>query len=220
MVSVLPGETRAENARVERRRIALAAARAIFVVHGYHGASMDEISTRARMSKPVLYTLFPSKLDLYLAVLQIYLDRMVDGTRTALNGANGQEHKVRRAVGAYFDFVDEDPRGHTLVFESAVPSEPVVRWRVRNAMAECAVLVSAELRAAGMPDARAFTCAFGLVGASHAAARHWLDAGRPIPKAEAVETTVALYWTGLSGLRQVDQDTGSGLPSSRSSLDS
>ncbi|MDO3646320.1 TetR/AcrR family transcriptional regulator [Nocardia mangyaensis] len=222
MVSVLPGDTRAESARAERRRIVLTAAREIFVRHGYHGASMDDIGIRAGMSKPVLYTHFASKLDLYLAVLQIYLDRMVEGTREALNSPPG-EHKVRRAVRSYFDFVDQDAGGHTLVFESAVPSEPVVRWRVRNAMAECAVLVSAELRAAGMPDARAYTCAFGLVGASHAAARHWLDAGRPIPKDDAIDTTVALYWTGLSGIRQAAAQfaaAGNGEPSSRSSLGS
>ncbi|MFE3542634.1 TetR/AcrR family transcriptional regulator [Nocardia sp. NPDC059177] len=188
-----------EAARTQRRLSALRAARAVFVAHGYHGASMDEISTRAGMSKPVLYTHYASKLDLYLAVLQGYLDRMVDGIRDALAADAGSGDKVRRAVLAYFDFVDEDPGGHTLVFESAVPSEPCVRWRVRNAMGECAVLVSAELRAAGMDDVRAYACAFGLVGASHSAARHWLDAGRPIPKSEAVDTAVALCWNGLSG---------------------
>ncbi|MFD3592473.1 TetR/AcrR family transcriptional regulator [Nocardia sp. NPDC058640] len=187
--------------RTRRRLTALSAARAVFVVQGYHGASMDDISDRAGMSKPVLYTHYASKLDLYLAVLQGYLDRMVDGIRDALADASGQEDKVRRAVLAYFDFVDEDAGGHTLVFESPVPSEPAVRWRVRKAMSECAVLVSAQLRAAGMDDVRAYTCAFGVVGASHNAARQWLDAGRPIPKEDAVETVVALCWSGLSAVQ-------------------
>ncbi|MGW6422577.1 TetR/AcrR family transcriptional regulator [Nocardia sp. NPDC055053] len=187
-------------ARAERLLAALNAAREVFVAHGYHGASMDQISARAGMSKPVIYTLYANKLDLYLAVLQHHLDRMVRGIRDALAGATGQEDKVRRAVRAYFDFVDEDPDGHVLIFESPVPSEPSVRWRSRHAFGECAVLVSAELRAAGMDDARAFTCAFGVVGASHLAARQWLDTGRPIPKRDAVATTVALCWNGLSGI--------------------
>ncbi|MFD6391134.1 TetR/AcrR family transcriptional regulator [Nocardia sp. NPDC055029] len=187
-------------ARAERLLAALNAAREVFVAHGYHGASMDQISARAGMSKPVIYTLYANKLDLYLAVLQHHLDRMVRGIRDALAGATGQEDKVRRAVRAYFDFVDEDPDGHVLIFESPVPSEPSVRWRSRHAFGECAVLVSAELRAAGMDDARAYTCAFGVVGASHLAARQWLDTGRPIPKRDAVATTVALCWNGLSGI--------------------
>ncbi|MEV6061154.1 TetR/AcrR family transcriptional regulator [Nocardia asteroides] len=187
-------------ARAERMLVVLNAAREAFVAHGYHGASMDQIGLRAGMSKPVLYTLYANKLDLYLAVLQHHLDRMVGGVRAALEGASGQEDKVRRAVGAYFDFVDEDPDGHVLVFESPVPSEPSVRWRARHAFGKFAALISAELRAAGMDDARAFTCAFGVVGASHLAARQWLDAGRPIPKREVVATTVALCWHGLSGI--------------------
>ncbi|KAF0846883.1 TetR/AcrR family transcriptional regulator [Nocardia caishijiensis] len=195
-----------DAARAQRRQVVLDAARDVFVAYGYHGTSMEDISSRAGMSKPVLYTHYASKLDLYLAVLQRYLDRMVGGVRKALAGTKG-EQKVRRAVGAYFDFVDEDAGGHTLVFESPVPSEPCVQWRVRDAMNTCAVLVSAELRAAGMDDVRAFACAFSLVGASHSTARHWLDAGRPIPKHEAVEMTVTLCWHGLSSVGVVNRDT-------------
>ena len=42
------------------------------------------------------------------------------------------------------------------------------------------------------------TVAVGLVGASQVTARYWLDADRPIPKEEAVDTTVVLAWGGLS----------------------
>ena len=40
--------------------------------------------------------------------------------------------------------------------------------------------------------------AAGLVGASQVNARYWLEAKRPIAKSEAVDTTVALLWGGLS----------------------
>ncbi|MGY2061057.1 TetR/AcrR family transcriptional regulator, partial [Nocardia gipuzkoensis] len=40
--------------------------------------------------------------------------------------------------------------------------------------------------------------AVGLVGASQISARYWLEADRPIPKEEAVDTTVQLCWGGLS----------------------
>jgi AcrR family transcriptional regulator len=47
----------------------LAAAQEVFVVNGYHAAAMDDIAERAGVSKPVLYQHFPSKLELYLALL-------------------------------------------------------------------------------------------------------------------------------------------------------
>ncbi|MFD6397223.1 TetR/AcrR family transcriptional regulator [Nocardia sp. NPDC060249] len=189
------------DARARRREVVIGAARDVFVSHGFHGASMEEISVRAQVSKPVLYNHFTGKVDLYATVLQRYLDRMVGGIRGALRTATGDENTVRRMVAAYFDFVDEDDgAGYTLVFDTPVPSEPSVEARVRLAMTECAALVGAELDAAGMDPYRARACAFGLVGASHLAARYWFDAGRPIPKIDAVDTTVALFWTGLSGL--------------------
>ncbi|MFI5497931.1 TetR/AcrR family transcriptional regulator [Nocardia asteroides] len=190
---------RGDGRRAYRRRAVVVAARDVFVASGYHGARMAEISARAGISKPVLYDHFTNKLDLYLAVLQHYLDRMVAGVRTAVAADAPPRDRLRGAVAAYFDFVDDDPGGHVLVFESPVPSEPSIEWRVRSALRACADLVAAELRAVGVADLAAATCAWSLVGSSHLAARHWLDSGRPIPKHDAVEVTAALCWNGLSG---------------------
>ena len=63
--------------RDERRAILLAAALEVFTAAGYHSAAMDEIADRAGVSKPVLYQHFPSKLDLYLAVLDLHIDSLV-----------------------------------------------------------------------------------------------------------------------------------------------
>ncbi|GAD86088.1 TetR/AcrR family transcriptional regulator [Nocardia asteroides] len=190
---------RGDGRRAHRRHAVVVAARDVFVASGYHGARMAEISARAGISKPVLYDHFTNKLDLYLAVLQQYLDRMVDGVRTAVAADAPPRERLRGAVSVYFDFVDDDPGGHVLVFESPVPSEPSVDWRVRSALRACADLVATELRAAGVADLAAATYAWSLVGTSHLAARHWLDGGRPIPKHDAVEVTAALCWNGLSG---------------------
>ncbi|MFD4431557.1 TetR/AcrR family transcriptional regulator [Nocardia sp. NPDC058497] len=190
---------RGDGRRAHRRRAVVAAARDVFVASGYHGARMEEISARAGISKPVLYDHFANKLDLYLAVLQQYLDRMVAGVRVAVAADTTPLSRVRGAVSVYFDFVDEDPGGHVLVFESPVHSEPSIEWRVRSAMRACADLVAAEIRADGVAAAPADMYAWSLVGTSHLAARHWLDAGRPISKQDAVEVTAALCWNGLSG---------------------
>ncbi|GGN95907.1 TetR/AcrR family transcriptional regulator [Nocardia rhizosphaerihabitans] len=190
---------RGDGRRAHRRHAVVVAARDVFVAGGYHGARMEEISARAGISKPVLYDHFANKLDLYLAVLQQYLDRMVGGVRAAVAADTDPRSQVRGAVSVYFDFVDEDPGGHVLVFESPVPSEPSIEWRVRSAMRACADLVAAELRAVGVAAAPADMYAWSLVGTSHLAARHWLDAGRPIAKQDAVEVIAALCWNGLSG---------------------
>ena len=52
----------------------------------------------------------------------------------------------------------------------------------------------------GLDVHRSRLLAVGLVGASRVSAGHWLAAGRPIPRADAVSTTVALCWGGLAGI--------------------
>jgi len=64
--------------RLARRRQLLDAAMEVFVARGYHAAAMDEIAERAGVSKPVLYQHFPGKQDLYLALLDESVGRLVE----------------------------------------------------------------------------------------------------------------------------------------------
>ncbi|MGH3699716.1 MAG: TetR/AcrR family transcriptional regulator, partial [Pseudonocardiaceae bacterium] len=63
--------------RDERRAQLLAAATDVFVNNGYYATVMDDIAERAGVSKPVLYQHFPSKLELYLALLERHTDELV-----------------------------------------------------------------------------------------------------------------------------------------------
>ena len=79
-MSTVESTSKGDKARLprdERRAILLSAALEVFTGAGYHSAAMDEIADRANVSKPVLYQHFPSKLDLYLAVLDLHIDSLV-----------------------------------------------------------------------------------------------------------------------------------------------
>ncbi|MGU3431507.1 TetR/AcrR family transcriptional regulator [Actinomycetes bacterium M1A6_2h] len=197
-----PGGGSRRSARLPRdarRAQLLSAASEIFVARGYHAAGMDEIADCAGVSKPVLYQHFPGKLDLYLAVLQSYVDSLIAGVRQALRSTTDNNRRVRAAVFAFYDFVDNDSQGFRLVFESDLMGDPQVQRSVDQATEACvdAVfdLVSHD---SGLDPHRARILAVGLVGASQFTARYWLEADRPISKEEAVDTTVTLAWGGLS----------------------
>jgi AcrR family transcriptional regulator len=53
----------------ERRAEIVREARAIFYELGYAGTTMDLVATRCRISKQTLYRLFPSKTDLFVAII-------------------------------------------------------------------------------------------------------------------------------------------------------
>src|SRR5947209_20529974 len=93
--------------RTARRAQLLAAAQDVFVANGYHAAAMDEIAERAGVSKPVLYQHFPSKLDLYLALLDQHVDLLGEQVRAALTTSDDNQVRVTACIAAYFDFVDD-----------------------------------------------------------------------------------------------------------------
>lgn len=187
--------------RTARRAQLMAAASDVFATRGYHAAGMDEIAERAGVSKPVLYQHFPGKLDLYLDLLASYVDDLVRGVRAALTSTTDNKQRVRAAVQAYFDFMDDDGQGYRLVFESDLRGEPLVQQRVERATDACIDAVAeAVITDAGIDVARARMMAVGLVGVSQVSARYWLDNDRPVPKDEAVAITSSLAWRGVAHL--------------------
>lgn len=185
--------------RDERRGQLLVVASDVFVDHGYHAAGMDEIADRAGVSKPVLYQHFSSKLELYLAVLDRHVDNMVSGVRAALSTTTDNRDRVRAAVQAFFDFIELDSQGYRLIFENDNVTEPAVAAQVRAATDFCVDAVFALISEdSGLDPHRSRMIAVALVSSSVDCARYWMDNGRPISKADAVEGTAQFAWGGLS----------------------
>jgi AcrR family transcriptional regulator len=67
-----------------RREVVLDAAEALFLEHGFHGTSMDELGAAAGISGPGLYRHYPSKDALLMAVL----DRIWDTLAPAIAEAD------------------------------------------------------------------------------------------------------------------------------------
>lgn len=62
----------------ERRRRLLDAAERVFLDAGYGDATMDDVARKARMSKKTLYRLFPTKGQLFAAVMASRDDGLID----------------------------------------------------------------------------------------------------------------------------------------------
>jgi AcrR family transcriptional regulator len=185
--------------RDARRAQLLGAARDVFAAHGYHAAAMDDIAEAAGISKPVLYQHFPSKLDLYSALLTTYTDELTARLRSALLETTDNEQRVRGAISAYFDFVAGDGQSFRLVFESDLRGEPEAVEVLDKALTACIDLVAdAVTTDAGLDSDRARLLAVGLVGLSQVTARYWLDSGQAVEQQEAIELMYRLAWRGLA----------------------
>ena len=186
--------------RDERRAQLLTAALEVFTPAGYHAAAMDEIADRAGVSKPVLYQHFPSKLDLYLAVLDLHVDSLVYTIQRAIASTHDNADRVRATVDAYFNFIEEEGEAYRLLFESDMNVEPAVRERLSRMTYDCAAAVSAIIAAdTGIPEEAAVLLGVGLIGTAQFTARYWLERDGRVPRKAAADLVANLQWRGISG---------------------
>jgi len=186
--------------RDERRAQLLVAALEVFTAAGYHSAAMDEIADRANVSKPVLYQHFPSKLDLYLAVLDMHIDSLVFAIQKAIASNRENSSRVAATVEAYFGFIDSEGEAFRLLFESDMNLEPQVRERLNRMTYDCAAAVSAVISIdTGLGKEESMMLAVGIIGSVQTTARHWLDRYGKSDRQRASELVMNLIWRGISG---------------------
>jgi AcrR family transcriptional regulator len=192
--------------RDERRAQLLSAALEVFTVAGYHSAAMDEIADRAKVSKPVLYQHFPSKLELYLAVLDLHIDSLVFAIQKAIAEHRDNADRFKATVEAYFGFIDSEGEAFRLLFESDMSLEPQVRERLNRMTYDCAAAVSAVISIdTGLAKEESMMLAVGLIGIVQTTARHWLDRDGKIDRTRATELVMNLIWRGISGFPKSQQ---------------
>ena len=189
-----------ENSLDERRAQVLVAALEVFTAAGYHSAAMDEIADRANVSKPVLYQHFPSKLELYLAVLDLHIDSLVFAIQKAIASNRENSSRVAATVEAYFGFIDSEGEAFRLLFESDMNLEPQDRERLNRMTYDCAAAVSAVISIdTGLGKEESMMLAVGIIGTVQTTARHWLDRDGKIDRRRATELVMNLIWRGISG---------------------
>jgi AcrR family transcriptional regulator len=213
-------DTRPRGARLPRqarRAQLLEAALGVFVAQGYHAAAMDDIAERAGVSKPVLYQHFPSKLELYLALLEQASDRIIDAPRAALASTPDNKQRVAATMRVFYDYVSNAQGAFRLVFESDLTNEPAVRAQVDRVTASCAAAITEVIHTdTGLSDEASRLLAVALVGMAQVSARYWIDGDGEIPEEEAASLIASLAWRGISRFPLADERaaaaTGSSLP--------
>ncbi len=169
------------------------------MANGYHGAAMDEIAETARVSKPVLYQHFPSKRELYIALLDSHLSSLIELLLGALNSTTDNKERVKAVMRAYYRFIAGDDRAHRLVFESDLVNDPDVSERLEDfnkTFANAVARVIAE--DTKLPPLEAQLLGRGLAGMAQVSARYWLETGGDLDLDVASDLIYRLAWRGIS----------------------
>ena len=186
--------------RDQRRVLLLEAATDVFTVKGYHAAAMDDIAEAAGVSKPVLYQHFPSKLDLYLALLDASCDSLVEVVRDALASHRHNADRVVATIEAFYAFVSSASGEFRFVFESDLTGDASVQARLWQVNEQIADLVAEVIVAdTALPPEQSKLLAISLVGTAQVSARYWVSSGMSIPVEEATSLVSRLAWRGIRG---------------------
>lgn len=132
---------RQQARRQQTRRVLLQGAKSVFAKRGYHGATLREIASVAGVSTGALYYNFPSKEELFLALLDARMEERISEIKRTLaeesEGAAGIGRSTldyienlkrnREWIGLFFEFVAHAAREPTFAARFAARFEEF--WR-------------------------------------------------------------------------------------------
>lgn len=184
----------------ERREQLIGIARALFAARGYEGTSIEEIASRAGVSKPVVYEHFGGKEGLYAVVVDRETQALLDMVTGALSGGHPRE-LLEQAALTLLDYVEQ----HTDGFRILVRDSPVAQQTgtfaslISDIATQVDHILADEFRRRGYEPKNSAMYAQMLVGMVALTGQWWLDARKP-KKSDVAAHLVNLAWNGLSHL--------------------
>ncbi|MFC5285642.1 TetR/AcrR family transcriptional regulator [Actinokineospora guangxiensis] len=192
--------------REVRERQILDAAVRVFSQHGYHNASMDEISEVAGVSKPMIYAYLGHKEDLFAACIRREATLLIDAIAEGVQVESPPDMQLWHGLRAFFRFVGEQKESWRVLHRQATSqggpfSDELLAMRDRAiALVDALLVRSATSR--GMNEAATKSTealAAALVGASESLADWWLDHPEVSDKVVA-GWLMNLVWMGFGDL--------------------
>jgi len=106
----------------------LMGAKRLFGKHGLKKTTMEEIANAAGKGKSTLYYYFPSKKELFEAVVEEEMKNVVKKLREAINSCTSSKAKLLAFVKAQFTSISGNHSFKLVVFEEAFDSIKLLRY--------------------------------------------------------------------------------------------
>jgi TetR/AcrR family transcriptional regulator len=121
------------RSRIQKRNreLILDAALEVFSLHGFRGATLDQIAEVAGLSKPNLLYYFPSKEEIHKALLTGLLDTWLDPLR-AMNPAGEPLQEILGYVRRKLDLARDFPRESRLFANEILQGAPRMREAIEG----------------------------------------------------------------------------------------
>ena len=183
-----------------RREQLIDVGRTLFAERGFEATSVEEIASKAGVSKPVVYEHFGGKEGLYAVVVDREMQKLLGSIEETLTGDHPRRLLEQAALGL-LTYIEEDTDG----FRILVRDSPVATSTGTFASLIVDIAGQVEHLLAGEFKARGFDAKFApmysqmLVGMVALTGQWWVDVRKP-KKSEVAAHLVNLSWNGLRGL--------------------
>jgi AcrR family transcriptional regulator len=185
----------------ERREQLIEVGREVFGKLGFEGASVEEIASRAGVSKPIIYEHFAGKEGLYAVIVDREVAYLLDLILTSLREADHPRRALEAAAEAFLTYIEERREGFSILVRDAPmgTTSGTFPSLLGDVAATAESILIREFAARGYDKKIAPLYARALVGMVALVGQWWLEAGEP--KREVVEAhLVNLAWNGLGNL--------------------
>ncbi len=184
----------------QRREQLISIGRQLFAERGFDATSIEEVASRAKVSKPVVYEHFGGKEGLYAVVVDREVRSLLDRITNALTAGHPRE-LLEQAALALLDYIEQETDGfRVLVRESPVMSPTGNFMSVFNDVAHQAEhVLGSEFKRRGFDPKLAELYSQALVGMVALTGRWWLEVRKPRKEIVAAHL-VNLAWNGLSNM--------------------
>ena len=173
----------------ETRERILKAAEAVFADNGYHDALVDEIGKRTSMSKGGLYFHFPSKEDLFFAVMDRLANKLVGRAEKAVIVADSPLEAAEAALGTVLSALSVQKRLARLLITQGYSMGNAFEAKRAEMFDRFAGVIAKELEkakeAGQIDDLNTGLASRVWLGAVNEVVVHWLFSGGPSPKDSA-----------------------------------
>ena len=187
----------------DRREQLIRVGRALFAEKGFEATSVEEIASRADVSKPVVYEHFGGKEGMYAVIVDREVQALLGALTGALSTRGHPKELVERAALALLGYIEESPDGFLILVRDSPVAQATGTFSslIGDVATQVEGLIATLFRQRGLDPSVAPIYSQMLVGQVALTGQHWAEVREPSKQVVAAHL-VNLAWNGLSGIER------------------
>lgn len=191
---------RTRMSAAERREQLITVSRELFAKKGFEGVSIEEVASRAQVSKPVVYEHFGGKEGLYAVIVDRELTTIHAAVSAALESSSKPTEVLETAALVLLTYIEDSSDGFRILSSANDRSGGSYSSLLADVAVRVSGILAAQFVQHDIDPKFAPLYAQMLVGIVAMPSQWWLE-GQQLSKEEVAAHMVNLAWNGLRGMQ-------------------